>query len=221
MYLASPMPERTVVLLTGQALGSVSASVDLATALQPAMVVLEDVDLIALDRSYEPTNALLLELLDAMDGLEDDHDLIFVLTTNRADLLEPALAARPGRVDLAVAFPLPDAAGRRRLLELYGEGLDLRLERPDAIVEELEGVSPAFIRELLRRAAVHAAEEREGVLRVEDRHVAAALEELRAPDGWLTQTLLGGDARDGTGCRPAGRLTPLGAYATVSGPRSR
>jgi len=194
MYLASLMPERTVVLLTGQTLGTVGASVDLATALQPAMVVLEDVDLVALDRSYEPTNAILLELLNAMDGLDADHDLLFVLTTNRPDLLEPALAARPGRVDLAVAFPLPDAAGRRRLLDLYGEGLDLRLERPDALVEALDGVSPAFIRELLRRAALFAAEEREGPLRVEDRHLSAALAELRAPEGGLTQTLLGGTA---------------------------
>lgn len=192
MYLATLMPERTVVLLTGQGFGTVSASIDLATALQPSMVVLEDVDLVALDRSYEPTNAVLLELLNAMDGLEDDHDLLFVLTTNRPDLLEPALASRPGRVDLAVAFPLPDAAGRLRLIHLYGEGLNLHLERPDLLVDQLAGVSPAFIRELLRRAALHAAEERDGAIRVEDRHLEAALNELQTPDGQLTQTLLGG-----------------------------
>lgn len=192
MYLATLTPERTVVLLTGQALGAVRASVDLATALQPAMVVLEDVDLVALDRDYEPTNAILLELLNAMDGLDADHDLLFILTTNRPDLLEPALAARPGRVDLAVAFPLPDASGRRRLVDLYGEGLDLHVTQPDALVEQLDGVSPAFIRELLRRAALLAAEERDGPLRVEDRHLTAALAELRSPEGQLTQTLLGG-----------------------------
>ena len=41
----------------------------------------------------------------------DDADVVFVLTTNRADLLEPALAARPGRVDQAVELGLPDADG--------------------------------------------------------------------------------------------------------------
>ena len=51
-----------------------------------------------------------------------------MLTTNRPDALEPALAARPGRVDLAIEIPLPDAAARRRLIELYGRGLDLRLD---------------------------------------------------------------------------------------------
>jgi ATP-dependent 26S proteasome regulatory subunit len=29
-----------------------------------------------------------------------------------------------GRIDLAVELPLPDAEGRRRLLELYARGLD-------------------------------------------------------------------------------------------------
>jgi ATP-dependent 26S proteasome regulatory subunit len=45
-----------------------------------------------------------------------------VLTTNRPDVLEPALAARPGRVDLAVEIPLPDEVARRALLDLYARG---------------------------------------------------------------------------------------------------
>jgi len=194
MYLATQMPERTVVLLTGQSLGTIRASVDLATALQPAMVVLEDVDLVALDRELGETNAFLFELLNAMDGLDEDHDLLFVLTTNRPALLEPALASRPGRIDQAVLLPLPDADGRRRLLELYGTGLTLELEDPDRLVTALEGSTPAFIRELLRRAALAAAEEGEGELRVGDRLLHATLAELRAAGGELTQTLLGVEA---------------------------
>jgi ATP-dependent 26S proteasome regulatory subunit len=163
---------------------------DLATALQPAMVVLEDVDLVAMDRDFEPTNAILFELLNGMDGLEEDHDVLFVLTTNRADLLEPALASRPGRIDQAVELPLPDAAGRRRLIELYGEGLELE-PVDDALIEELDGVSPAFIRELLRRAALVAAEGSEGALRVTPGHLQEALLELREGAGTLTNTLVG------------------------------
>ena len=48
---------------------------------------------------------VLFELLNAMDGLAEDADILFLLTTNRADLPEPALAARPGRVDMAVEVP--------------------------------------------------------------------------------------------------------------------
>ncbi len=195
MYLATQMPERTVVLLTGQSLERVRESVDLATALQPAMVVLEDVDLVALDRHFGETNAVLFELLNAMDGLDEDHDLLFVLTTNRPEVLEPALASRPGRIDQAVRLPLPDADGRRRLLELYGRGLVLDLHDRDGLVAALEGSTPAFLREVLRRAALAAAEEGgEGVLRVQDHHLRATLDELRASGAELTQTLLGVEA---------------------------
>ena len=195
MYLASAMPDRTVVLLTGQSLGAVRPSIDLATALQPAMIVLEDVDLVAMDRDFEPTNAILFELLNGMDGLDEDHDILFVLTTNRADLLEPALAARPGRIDQAVELPLPDADGRRRLLALYGEGLELELGGGDALIADLDGVSPAFIRELLRRAALVSAERTDGALRVTPEHLREALTELREGAGELTNTLLGSQRR--------------------------
>ena len=191
MYLAAQMPGRTAVLLTGQSLGAVGASIDLATALQPAMVVLEDVDLVAMDRDFEETNPILFELLNGMDGLDEDHDVLFVLTTNRADLLEPALATRPGRIDQAVELPLPDADGRRRLLELYGEGLQLSLTGDEPLIAALEGVSPAFIRELLRRAALMVAEESEGALSVGAHDLERALEELRHGAGELTNTLLG------------------------------
>jgi len=50
---------------------------------------------------------------------------------NSADLLEPALAARPGRVDVAVEIALPDAAARERLLALYGQNVPLRLTAAD------------------------------------------------------------------------------------------
>ena len=92
----------------------------MARTLQPAMIVVEDVDLIAEDRGMHPgQHPLLFQLLNEMDGLAEDADVVFLLTTNRADLLEPALAARPGRVDQAVALELPDAEARRRLFDLY------------------------------------------------------------------------------------------------------
>ena len=200
MYLAAAMPGRTVVLLTGQTLGAVGVSIDLATALQPAMVILEDVDLVAMDRDWEPTNAVLFELLNGMDGLDEDHDVLFVLTTNRADLLEPALAARPGRIDQAVELPLPDAHGRRRLLALYGKGLELQMTDDEELIAQLDGVTPAFIRELLRRAALLSAEGTDGSLRVTADHLERALTELREGAGELTNILLG--------ARPPRRVEP-------------
>ena len=125
-----------------------------------------------------------------MDGLADDVDVVFVLTSNRPELLEPALAARPGRVDLAVEVPLPDAACRRRLVELYGRGLTLRVSAMDNLVERTEGVSPAFIRELLRKAALLAVGPGDEIV-VEDGHLTQAIRELVADDGGVTRRLLG------------------------------
>jgi ATP-dependent 26S proteasome regulatory subunit len=179
MYLIGRMEGRTTVLLTGGALRLLEPACALARTLQPATVVLEDVDLVARERDFdEPSRPLLFELLNEMDGLAEDADVLFLLTTNRPDVLEPALAARPGRIDQAVELPLPDAPARRRLVELYAEGLDLGVERLDAVIERLEGASPAHVKELLRKAALVAAEEGDGAIVVEDRHLEAALDDL-------------------------------------------
>ena len=71
-----------------------------ARAHQPAIVVLEDCDLIAEDRSFGPmAKPLLFEVLDALDGIDADADVAFLLTTNRVEHLERRAqpAARPRR----------------------------------------------------------------------------------------------------------------------------
>ncbi len=200
MYLVGRMPGRTTLVLSGGSYGLVAPTCELARNLQPSMVILEDVDLVAEERGGSPfgENPLLYELLNEMDGLAEDADVIFALTTNRPDLLEPALAARPGRIDQATEIPLPDAECRRRLIRLYGRGLDLRLKDEQTVVERTAGVSASFIKELLRRATLFAAEE-EGELVITDRHAHEALDELLVAGGALTVRLLGGepDARPG------------------------
>ena len=62
------------------------------------------------------------------------------------------------------------------------------------MIAELDGTSPAYIRELLRRAALVAAEAGDGTLRVGDRELRDALEELRRGGGEMTQRLLGARA---------------------------
>jgi ATP-dependent 26S proteasome regulatory subunit len=127
-YVVQALEGTTVLLLSGRSLHMVGSVTALARDLQPAAVVLEDVDLVAEDRAFGPGPApVLFELLDAMDGAAEDADLLFLLTTNRADLLEPALAARPGRVDVAVEIGLPDAPARARLLEVYAREVPLDL----------------------------------------------------------------------------------------------
>jgi len=191
MYLINRMPGRTVILMTGRGLGQIEIVAKMARQLAPAMVVMEDVDLVAEERTMPGFRGgpILFELLNEMDGLRDDQDVIFVLTTNRADILEPALAARPGRIDLAVELPLPDAEGRSRLIELYARGLDVSSVDVNAVIERTEGATPAYIKELLRKAALYALERGGGDVLIQA-DVDAALDEL-AQGGRLAERLLG------------------------------
>ena len=199
-YLLGQLSGVTVVLLSGRALGMIAQACSVARTLQPSVVVVEDVDLIAEQREYgEGEHPLLFQLLNEMDGLGEDLDITFLLTTNRADLLEPALAQRPGRVDHAALLPVPDAGARLRLLQLYQGTLVLDLADPDAVIGRTEGVTASFMKELLRRAALRAADESEDEeastpIRVTDAHMTAALDQLLDTRNELTRILLGGQA---------------------------
>ncbi len=212
-YLIGQMAGYTRLLLTGRALHAIGSAAELARDLQPAVVVLEDVDLVAEDRSFGPgTSPVLFDLLDAMDGAAADADLLFVLTTNRADLLEPALAARPGRVDVAVEIDLPDGDARRRLLALYGRSLPLHLSDAEVaqIVERTDGVTASFIKELLRRAVLESLAEDPEQSVVTAAHLARALDDLLDSTQQLTRSLLGvgNDPASLPGGGGAGALPP-------------
>jgi ATP-dependent 26S proteasome regulatory subunit len=198
-YLMSELDDTTIVELTGETLGALREACSIARSLQPAMIVVEDVDLIAEQRDhYNGQTPMLFTLLNEMDGLAEDADVVFLLTTNRADLLEPALAARPGRVDQAVHVRLPDAEGRRRLLDLYRGGLDLDTSRVDDVLSRTDGVTASFLKELLRRAAVIAADgapDKESALHVSAADLDRALEELLDTRNRMTRAVLG--FRDG------------------------
>jgi ATP-dependent 26S proteasome regulatory subunit len=157
------------------------------------MVVIEDVDLIARAREsmYGPCDeSLLNKLLNEMDGLREDAAVLFVLTTNRPENLEAALASRPGRIDQAIEFPLPDERGRRQLIRLYACGLPLDDDVVELTVRKTDHASPAFIKELMRRAAqFYLQSGGSGQLRPED--LNAALEEILFAGGSLNAKLLG------------------------------
>jgi len=133
------------------------------------------------------------KLLNEMDGLREDADVIFILTTNRPDQLEPALASRPGRIEQAIEFPLPDEDGRSKLIRLYARGLELSTELLEVISRKTKGASPAFIKELMRRAAQFQFDMKaDGTL--EQAAVDGAMEEMVFDGGTLNLKLLGGSS---------------------------
>jgi ATP-dependent 26S proteasome regulatory subunit len=104
-------------------------------------------------------------------------------------VIEPALAARPGRIDLALEIPLPDEDGRRRLLALYGAGIALDPKAETALAARSAGVSGAFIKELIRQAWLRSALENREAATAED--LRRVLDELLDERATLTRRLLG------------------------------
>ena len=131
-----------------------------------------------------------------MDGLHEDADVLFVLTTNRPEHLEPALASRPGRIDQAIEFPLPDENGRAKLIELYSRGLQLSPGLLQLIVRKTKGASPAFIKELMRRAAQFQLEAEKNGAALDPAAINGALEEMLFSGGTLNLKLLGGSSTE-------------------------
>ncbi|QIS12702.1 AAA family ATPase [Nocardia arthritidis] len=203
-YLMGRLSESTVIVLTGPAMRLIGRAANLARRLQPSVVVVEDVDLIAKDRSYAPMgNPLLFSLLDAMDGIGGDADVTFLLTTNRVAELEEALAQRPGRVDLAVEIPRPDAEGRAALLQLYSRNLRVEADLTP-IVAETAGQTASFIKELLRRAALRAITDRPGAETVVvGANLTDALAEMNSATSTLTRSLLSGGGSESDGAARA------------------
>ena len=57
-----------------------------------------------------------------MDGIEDAGNVVVIATTNRPELLDRALL-RPGRLEVKVSVPPPDALGRRDIFDIHARGL--------------------------------------------------------------------------------------------------
>jgi ATP-dependent 26S proteasome regulatory subunit len=193
-YLSAHLKEHTTLLITAEQAGLLPVYMSLARLLQPALVVIEDADLVGRareDMGSACDEVMLNQLLNELDGLREKADVFFVLTTNRPQLLEPALASRPGRVDQSIEFALPDEGLRRRLVALYARSLDVPDDLMNEIARRTDGASPAFIKELMRRA-VQLQIETDGGAVLSASAVDGAIEEMVFVGGALNLRLLGG-----------------------------
>ena len=198
-YLAGQLPGHTTLLITAEEMGVLPEYTALARLLQPALVVIEDADLIGRERTSRGDacdEVLLNRLLNELDGLRERADVFFILTTNRPETLEPALVNRPGRIDQAIEFPLPDETLRERLIALYARALPVSVTLVSELARRTEGASPAFIKEFLRRIAQHHLDA--GTTgEVTQATADAALHEMLFSGGVLNTKLLGGETVDG------------------------
>jgi hypothetical protein len=192
-YLAHRLEKATTLIATGHALLHLKPVCAIARALQPALVLLEDVDLVFSDRQINPHGTVLGEFLDQLDGFAPEDAVIFILTTNALERVEAAIKDRPGRVSQVIYFGPPGPSLRRRYLERLLAPYDAADLQLDHLIAQTEGVSQAFLKELVFRAvqlasdAPHNGTER---LRLCEEHLAAALADLIA-GGRAARRLLG------------------------------
>jgi cell division protease FtsH len=127
------------------------------TRLAPALVILEDIDLVVGTRSGRHDIAL-HDFLTALDGAMSRHsDVVTVATTNDVRALDDA-AVRAARFDRTIQLPLPDVPLRTAILRRYLGPLATRVDVA-AVAAVTDGASGADLRELVRRAVLADGEE--------------------------------------------------------------
>lgn len=94
-----------------------------------AVVLFEDIDCVLADREVKGNDRLNFStVLNFLDGLYSPSDCIFILTTNRPEVLDNALT-RKGRIDLSMEIDYPSAADVEAFMsDFYGKPVSLQLE---------------------------------------------------------------------------------------------
>lgn len=124
---------------------------------------------------------LLASLLTEMDGMELATGVLVLAATNRPGALDSALL-RPGRFDVVLYVPPPDAAGRLEILRLHTAAMPLAVDVDlEALAGDTEGFTGAELAGVCREAAIAALrEDLQGASAVAARHFAAARAAARA-----------------------------------------
>jgi transitional endoplasmic reticulum ATPase len=103
-----------------------------------------------------------------------------VCSSDLPTLIDPALL-RPGRFDELIYVPVPDQAGRKRILSIHTGKMPLADDVDlDVLAERTERFTGADLEDLVRRAGLVALRQSLNVDKVTQAHFDVALEETRA-----------------------------------------
>src|SRR5437868_1831823 len=129
----------------------------------PCIIFIDEIDAVGRHRGaglgggHDEREQTLNQLLVEMDGFESNDGVIIMASTNRPDVLDPALL-RPGRFDRRVVVPRPDVRGREGILKVHtrkiplGEDVDITV-----IARGTPGFTGADLANLVNEAALNAA----------------------------------------------------------------
>ena len=132
----------------------------------PCIVFIDEIDAVGRHRGaglgggHDEREQTLNQILVEMDGFETGSNVIILASTNRPDILDPALL-RPGRFDRRVTLDNPDVKGREAILKVHVQGKPLAAEIDlTAIAKQTPGFSGADLANLVNESAILAARER-------------------------------------------------------------
>jgi cell division protease FtsH len=144
----------------------------------PCIVYIDEIDAVGRARGRGGDSAsgdhdqTLNQLLVEMDGFDHTSGIVVMASTNRPDILDPAIV-RPGRFDRQIVVPLPDVRGRLEILNVHARPIELTDEVDlHHVARGTPGFSGAELANLLNEAAILAA--REGAAAVEVTHIERA-----------------------------------------------
>lgn len=150
----------------------------------PAIIFIDELDAVGRRRfagiggGHDEREQTLNQLLIELDGFESKQGIILMGSTNRPDVLDPALT-RPGRFDRHVNVPSPDMKGRKEILEVHARkvkmGADVNLE---VIAKSTPGFVGADLANVINEAAILAA--RKDKAAVETSDIEEAVERVMA-----------------------------------------
>lgn len=142
----------------GEAEQNIKKLFDAAAGEKRSIIFIDEIEALVPARKDEGSSVMqrvVPQILQGMEGFDKKKvsPILFMGATNVPWQLDPAVL-RPGRFDDKVYIPLPDLAGRRKLLELYLShrpvAADVNL---DSLAQKLEGFSGADIKYICDRSA--------------------------------------------------------------------
>ncbi len=113
----------------------------------PAIIFIDELDAVGRRRfagiggGHDEREQTLNQLLIELDGFESKQGIILMASTNRPDVLDPALI-RPGRFDRHISVPAPDLKGREEILKVHAKKVKLA---PEVDLKTVAKGTPGFV----------------------------------------------------------------------------
>lgn len=152
-----------VEMFVGVGASRVRDMFDQAKKQTPCIIFIDEIDAVGRHRGaglgggHDEREQTLNQLLVEMDGFDGNEGIIVIASTNRPDVLDPALL-RPGRFDRQVVVSLPDIRGREQILKVHMRKVPLAQDvEPGVIARGTPGFSGADLANLVNEAALFAA----------------------------------------------------------------